>query len=373
VELHEQKDNGTRIGMFLATMNFGGTERVMLNLARGFIDRCLQVDLMLSRGEDVFLKSIPPTAKVLDFNDKRVLHSIPKLVRYLRRTRPAAILSASDHVNLVAIAAHRWARVPTRLVVSVHTTLSAATRAAQRPKERIIPTLARWLYPITHRVVCVSRGVADDLIRLCKLPAEKVEVIYNPVVTPDLLARSLEAVDYPWLTSKDVPIILSVGRLKAPKDFATLIRAFARVRQHYDARLIILGEGEARPALEQLVANLDLNNSVAMPGFVDNPYAWMRRADVFVLSSHREGFPLVLVEAMACSTPVIATDCPSGPREILEDGKWGKLVPVGDEAAMAEAICETLRGHSPVDPAIRAAEFHLDRALSSYLKVLGLE
>ena len=373
MELHEQGDSGTRIGMFLATVNFGGTERVMLNLAHGFIDRCFQVDLVLSKSEEVFLNGIPPLATVLDFNDKRVLHSMPKLVRYLRPTQPVTILSASDYVNLVAIAAHRWARVPTRLVVSVHTTLSAATRAAQRPKERIIPMLARWLYPSTHRVVCVSRGVADDLIRLCKLPAEKVEVIYNPVVTPDLLARSSQAVDHPWLTSKDVPIILSVGRLKAPKDFATLIRAFARVRQHYNARLIILGEGEDRPALERLAANLDLNDWVAMPGFVDNPYAWMRRADVFVLSSHWEGFGVVLVEAMACSTHVIATDCPSGPREILEDGKWGKLVPVGDEAAMAEAICETLGGDSPVDPVFRAAEFHLDRALSSYLKVLGLE
>ena len=373
MELHEQKDNGTRIGMFLATVNFGGTERVMLNLARGFIDRCLQVDLVLSRGEDVFLKSIPPTAKVLDFNDKRVLHSIPKLVRYLRRTRPAAILSASDHVNLVAIAAHRWARVPTRLVVSVHTTLSAATKDARQPKERMIPTLARWLYPRSHRVVCVSRGVANDLIRLCRLPAEKVEVIYNPVVTPDLIAQSLEPVDHPWLTSRDVPVILSVGRLKAPKDFATLIRAFARVRQHYDARLIILGEGEDRPALEQLVANLGLKDWIAMPGFVDNPYAWMRRADVFVLSSYWEGFGVVLVEAMACGTPVVATDCPSGPREILENGKWGKLVPVSDEMAMAEAICETLRGDSQVDTTIRANEFRLEYAVDSYLKVLGLE
>jgi glycosyltransferase involved in cell wall biosynthesis len=232
--------------------------------------------------------------------------------------------------------------------------------------------LARWLYPQAHRVVAVSHGVATDILHLYQLPTAKVAVIYNPVVTPELIARSWEAVEHPWLAAGEPPIILGVGRLTAQKDFATLIRAFARVRQHDEARLIILGEGEHRPILEQLIGELGLQAWVALPGFVENPYAWMRRAAVFVLSSRWEGLPTVLIEAMACGTPVVATDCPSGPREILEGGKWGKLVPVGDAVGLAEAICQTLKEGSPSDLSIRASDFSLERAVESYLQVLGL-
>jgi len=344
----------------------------MLHLARGFAERGFAVDLMLAHAEGPYLKHVPSQVQVVDLGAKRVLLSLPRLVRYLQDVQPSAMLSAIDHANLVAILACRWARVPIRLVVSVHSTMSIATRHAQQPQARLIPILARWLYPQAHRVVSVSRGVAEDMVRFYKLPTEKVEVIYNPVVTPELVTQSWEPVEHPWLAAGEPPVILGVGRLTAPKDFVTLIRAFARLRQHHEARLIILGEGEDRPILEQLIGELGLQAWVALPGFVENPYAWMRRAAVFVLSSRWEGLPTVLVEAMACGTPVVSTDCPSGPREILEDGKWGKLVPVGDEAALAEAICETLRDGSPCDPTIRASDFSLDRAVESYLKALGL-
>jgi glycosyltransferase involved in cell wall biosynthesis len=287
-------------------------------------------------------------------------------------SQPSALLSAMEHANLVAILAWRWARVPTRLVVSVHNTMSIATQHAPQSKARLIPMLARWLYPQAHRVVAVSHGVATDILHLYQLPTAKVEVIYNPVVTPELMIQSQDTVEHPWLTAGEPPIILGVGRLTAQKDFATLIRAFARVRQSHEARLIILGEGEHRPILERLVRELGLQEWVALPGFVENPYAWMRRAAVFVLSSRWEGLPTVLIEAMACGTPVVATDCPSGPREILEGGKWGKLVPVGDAVGLAEAICQTLKEGSPSDLSIRASDFSLERAVESYLQVLGL-
>jgi glycosyltransferase involved in cell wall biosynthesis len=344
----------------------------MLHLARGFAERGFAVDMVLADAAGAYIKQVPPQVQVVDLGAKRVLLSLPRLVRYLQDVQPSALLSAMEHANLVAILAWRWARVPTRLVVSVHNTMSIATQHAPQSKARLIPMLARWLYPQAHRVVAVSHGVATDILHLYQLPTAKVEVIYNPVVTPELMIQSQDTVEHPWLTAGEPPIILGVGRLTAQKDFATLIRAFARVRQSHEARLIILGEGEDRPILERLVRELGLQEWVALPGFVENPYAWMRRAAVFVLSSRWEGLPTVLIEAMACGTPVVATDCPSGPREILEGGKWGKLVPVGDAVGLAEAICQTLKEGSPSDLSIRASDFSLERAVESYLQVLGL-
>jgi glycosyltransferase involved in cell wall biosynthesis len=362
-----------RVALFLPSLRGGGAERVMLHLARGFAERGFAVDMVLADAAGAYIKQVPPQVQVVDLGAKRVLLSLPRLVRYLQDVQPSALLSAMEHANLVAILAWRWARVPTRLVVSVHNTMSIATQHAPQSKARLIPMLARWLYPQAHRVVAVSHGVATDILHLYQLPTAKVEVIYNPVVTPELMIQSQDTVEHPWLTAGEPPIILGVGRLTAQKDFATLIRAFARVRQSHEARLIILGEGEDRPILERLVRELGLQEWVALPGFVANPYAWMRRATVFVLSSRWEGLPTVLVEAMACGTPVVSTDCPSGPREILEDGKWGKLVPVGDEAALAEAICQTLKEGAPRDPSIRANDFSLERAVESYLMTLGLK
>jgi len=359
-----------RIALFLPSLQGGGVERVMLHLVRGFAARGFAVDMVLARAEGPYLKHVPPQVRVVDLGVQRALFSLPRLIRYVRHTQPCALLSAKDYVNLVAIWACRWARVPTRLVVSVHIPLSVDMQYASQLKARLIPVLARQLYPDAYRVVAVSQGVAADILSLYQLMPDKVEVIYNPVVTPELITQSWEPVEHPWLAAGELPVILGAGRLTVQKDFVTLIRAFARVRQHHEARLIILGEGEDRPILERLVRELGLQEWVALPGFVENPYAWMRRAAVFVLSSRWEGLPTVLVEAMACGTPVVSTDCPSGPREILEGSKWGKLVPVGDEAALAEAICETLRNGSPHDPTIRANHFSLDRAVESYLKIL---
>ncbi|NLO89188.1 MAG: glycosyltransferase, partial [Clostridia bacterium] len=187
-------------------------------------------------------------------------------------------------------------------------------------------------------VVAVSQGVADDLVKTTGLMRELIKVIYNPIVTPELLEKAKESIGHPWFKPGQPPVILSAGRLTAAKDFPTLIHAFARVRAERLARLMILGEGEERPNLESLVRELGLESDVSMPEFVENPYAYMARAAVFVLSSAWEGFGNVLVEAMAVGTPVVSTDCPSGPAEILEGGKWGKLVPVGDVEKLAKAL-----------------------------------
>ncbi len=364
---------GVGVSLFLPSLRGGGAERVMLLLAHGFARRGVAVDLVLAKAEGAYLKQVPSEVRVVDLNASRVLWSLPRLIRYLKRVRPPALLSALDHANIIAILARRIARTPTRVIVSVHNTMSIATRTSSTPRAHLIPFLARRLFPSADRVVAVSQGVADDAMQLYRLPRDKVQVIYNPVVTPELLDLANQTLDHPWLAEGQPPVLLGVGRLTAQKDFPTLIHAVARVRQQRKARLLILGEGEDRPALESLIRQLGLEQDAALPGFVENPFAYMKRAAVFVLSSRWEGLPTALIEAMACGTPVVSTDCPSGPREILEDGKWGKLVPVGDPEKLAEAILETLDNPPAYNPAVRATDFSLEKAVEAYLNVLGLQ
>jgi glycosyltransferase involved in cell wall biosynthesis len=216
----------------------------------------------------------------------------------------------------------------------------------------------------------VSVGVADDLAETIAFPRHRITVVYNPIVTAALIARSHETIAHPWLVPGAPPVILAVGRLTLPKDFPTLIRAFARLRAGRSARLVILGEGELRDELEALVAELGLTADVALPGFTDNPFSWMRRSALFVLSSAWEGLPTVLVEAMACGTPVVSTDCRSGPAEILEGGKWGRLAPVKDVEALAAAMATTLEETEHPDVAQRALDFGVDRAVDGYLQAV---
>jgi glycosyltransferase involved in cell wall biosynthesis len=362
----------TQIALFLPCLCVGGAERVFVHLSKGFAQQGFVVDMVLAQAEGPYLPQVPTRVRCIGLGRRQVLHSLPRLVQYLREVKPSVLLSALDHANVVALLARQWARVPTKVVVSIHNTMSVATRHSRHSRERLIPVLARWLYPKAYKVVAVSQGVAADTARFYRLPLDKVEFIYNPVVTPELISLSMQPVEHPWFSPGEPSVILGVGRLTAQKDFPTLIRAFAHVRQHRDTRLVILGEGEERTRLEQLVASLGLRNCVDFPGFVDNPYSWMRRAAVFGLSSRWEGLGVVLVEAMACGTPVVSTDCPSGPREILEDGKWGKLVPVGDPDKLAEAIIDTLDNPPAYDPAVRAADFSVERAVEGYLNALGL-
>jgi glycosyltransferase involved in cell wall biosynthesis len=236
-------------------------------------------------------------------------------------------------------------------------------------KDGVVRLLMKWLYPFADQVVAISRGVQDDLHKWIGLPPGKVRTIYNPVVTTGLSGLASAPIPHPWLAQGEPPVVLGVGRLTEQKDFASLIRAFATVRKTRRCRLVILGEGELRAELEALVNELRLDDDVLMPGFQNNPFAWMGRAAVFVFSSVFEGLGGALIQAMACGTPVVSTDCPSGPAEILEDGKWGSLVPVGDVQALARAITDTLDADSHPDVRLRAAFFSDQRSVDDYLEV----
>jgi glycosyltransferase involved in cell wall biosynthesis len=252
----------------------------------------------------------------------------------------------------------------------VHNTMSLSTGGANGLSRRLEPLLLRTFYPWASSVVAVSRGAADDLARTTGLPRGKVEVVYNPVITPEILALADQAPADPWFAPSQPPVILGVGRLTRQKDFATLIRAFAAVRRRRPARLVILGEGEDRTALEELAAALGVSDDVALPGFRENAVGYMARAALFVLSSAWEGLPTVLIEALAAGTRVVSTDCPSGPREILDGGRLGALVPVGDAVAMAAAIDAAL--DQPSGRAGRDAlhPFTRDAAVDNYLRLI---
>jgi glycosyltransferase involved in cell wall biosynthesis len=359
-----------RLAIYAPDMVVGGAERSVLKLAGGFIDRGYPVDLVLSVAQGPLLAEVPEGVRLVDLKARRVLTSLPALMRYLKREKPDAMLSIL-HANLVALWARRLAGASTRLVVSERNTLSVESHEYRGDlRMRNLPRLVRRYYPWADGIVAVSKGVAVDLVQVTGLPQERVRVIYNPIVTPAMQAKACEPLDDAWLNPSEPPVILAVGRLSVQKDFASLIRAFARVRQSSLARLLILGEGEERSHLETLVRRLGLLNDVRMPGFVPNPYPYMCRADLFVLSSRWEGLPGVLIEALYCGTPLVATDCPSGPREILADGRYGTLVPVGDQDAMVQAILDSLNGNGKPTPLESWQPFTLDEAVNQYLEVM---
>ncbi|MEA5527544.1 glycosyltransferase [Nodularia spumigena] len=360
-----------KITLFLPSLRGGGAERIMVYLANGFAQRGFAVDLVLVKAEGPYLPLVSAQVRVIDLNCPRVLASLPSLIRYLKTEKPHAILSTLDHANVIAIIARALTRGSQKIAVRVANNISTSKRHTKSIRARLTAGLVKYTYNWVDQVIAVSQGVAEDLVKSHNIPHNQVTTIYNPAITPQLLDKIQEPFKHPWFAPEKPPVILGVGRLTAQKDFTTLIRAFAHLNQRHSARLMILGEGEDRAKLESLVKTLDLEQQVSLPGFVDNPFPYMKQASVFVLSSCFEGMPNALLQAMACGTPVVSTDCPSGPREILEDGKWGQLVPVGDVEAMAEAILASLQGETQrPSREILESRFGLDTIVDQYLSIL---
>lgn len=362
-------DVETKLAIFLPSLIGGGAERSMLNLAHGLGERGCAVDLVLARAEGPYLADVRESVRLVDLRASRVLTSLPALVRYLRREQPEALLSALDYANVVALWARRLAGIPRRVAVNEQNTISRSARNSASRRQRMVPHLVKRFYPWADYVIGNSQGVADDLSQVTGLPRERVQILYNPVVTPELREKARAPLNHPWFEVGQRPVVLAVGRLTKQKDFPTLIRAFAQVRQTQPARLLILGEGPDRPALEALVNELGLEDDVALPGFVENPYAYMSRASLYVLSSRWEGLPTVLIEALCCGAPIVATDCPSGPREILADGQHGLLVPVENVTALAQAIAAGLAGKTPRPTAESWRPYALETVVDQYINL----
>jgi glycosyltransferase involved in cell wall biosynthesis len=361
---------GAPIAFFYPSMRGGGAERVLVNLVRGLVAKGVPVDVVLAAAEGPLLEELSPAARIVVLGSRRVLPCVLPLAKYLRRERPRVLLSSMSHANVVAIWARALSRVSTPVIVTVHNTLSVTSREAAVSHGWLWPHLIRAFYPQADGIVAVSRDAADDLARTARIPRDRIEVIYNPVITSSLRRQAGQAPDHPWFAPGEPPVVLGAGRLTRQKDFATLIRAFAELRRRRSVRLVILGEGDERPALTALVSELGLDSDVALLGFRDNPAAYMAHAAVFVLSSAWEGLPTVLIEALAAGARVVSTDCPSGPREILQDGRLGALVPVGDPVALARAIGDTLdRPNGKVPPEALVA-FTTEAALEHYLRLI---
>lgn len=362
---------GERVAIFVAYMGGGGAERAMLKLAGGIARRGNRVDLVLSRAEGEYLPEVHGSVRIVDLGASRVLTSLPRLIRYLRRERPSVMLASLNHVNIVALWARRLARVDTRLVVNEQSTLSLEAPHSARLRHRLVPRLIRRFYPWADGIVAVSQGAADDLARTAGLSPDRILVAHNPIVTPELREMAAVPLDHPWFQPGEAPVVLAAGRLSPQKDFAALIRAVSLVRRRRPVRLLILGEGRERAGLEALAADVGLDGAFDLPGRVLNPYPYMARAAAFVLSSRWEGLPSVLIEALFCGVPVVATDCPSGPMEILEGGKHGLLVPVGDVGALAAGIDAALDGRVPRPTARSWRPYEEDVVVERYLEVLA--
>lgn len=360
-----------RLAIFTSNMDGGGAQRVSLTLAEGMVEHGYRVDLVLSRAEGPYLTEVPSSVRIVDLDAGRVLASLPGLIRYLRRETPFAMLTSLNHVNIVGLWARRLAGARTRLVVSEHNTLSIEAAHARRRRHRLVPALARRFYPWADAVVAVSQGTADDLARTARLAPARVHVIHNPIVTPQLREMAGASLNHPWFQPGEPPVLVAVGRLAPQKDCETLIRALSLVeRGRGPVRLLILGEGNERARLEALTAELGLAGIIEMPGWAQNPYPYMVRAAAFVLSSRWEGLPSVLIEALFCGPPIISTDCPSGPLEILGGGRHGALVPVGDVNAFAQAIDAALAGNVPRPSPASWRPYEQETIVTRYLEVL---
>jgi len=363
-----------KIAIFVSFSGHGGVERMITNLAGGMINMGVAVDMVLIKSRGEYVKAIPAQTRIIELRSRHTSTAIFALVHYLRRERPDALLAVKHRAIQTAVLAKRLSGINIPLAGRLGTTVSAALEGRSALKKWFWYRAMRNSYRHVDSIIAVSQGVAEDIRSITRLPDERLRVIRNPVVTPELYQKAAEPLEHPWFNSDAAPVIIAVGRLTRQKDFPTLLRAFALVRQHQPCHLMILGEGNDRAKLEQLTEELGISTDVELPGFVINPFNYIARARLFVLSSRWEGSPNSLTEALALGTPVVSTDCPSGPQELLAGGRYGPLVQMGDHRAMAEAIIATLA--RPLDKAtLQAAvsEYNRDTCAANYLQALGIQ
>src|SRR5271170_3611159 len=331
-----------RIALLVPTLEIGGVERVFANLANGLLQSGAEVDLVVGRAGGEMRMFLDDDIPIFDLESEHMLRSVPRLAKYFRAREPEAMIAAMTHCSAAAVIARAIARKKTKIVATEHNTMSRVVANTSGLKYRLMPLWSRWALSSADAIVAVSGGVADDLSAQTGILRKRVQVIYNPVITDALHSAAAATVEHPWFQAGEPPVILAVGRLDKQKDFPMLVRAFRLIRNRRPARLMILGEGQDRDRIEHVVYDAGLTNDVALPGFEHNPYRFMNRAAVFACSSQWEGFGVALVEALSVGIPVVSTNCTYGPAEILCDGKFGALVPVGDHEAMAQALLTAL-------------------------------
>jgi glycosyltransferase involved in cell wall biosynthesis len=345
------------IALVIGSMRMGGAEKASVKLLNEFCSRGIRCDLVLVREEGEFLTELHPDVHVFPLDSRRTLFALPSMRRYLRRVRPQALIAAQTHVQLLTLTACRYERYKLPVILTEHSTFSL-NHDRKKMKGLLMRMLAGRLFPLASAITAVSAGVAKDLAEVFPALSEKIRVIGNPVVDEGLLKEEHTGTGIDWVDESRFPVVLAAGRLAEEKDFRTLILSFALLRKKFNARLVILGEGAERAGLEKLASETGYGNDILLYGYTKNVRDWMRKASVFVLSSRREGSPVALVEAIACSCPVVSVDCQSGPSEILKNGLYGTLVAPGDIKALSDAIGDVLNG--------KRKKFSKEEALGEY-------
>lgn len=362
--------NKKKLFIVRPSMSYGGADRVTLTLLENLPQDEYDISLILMRAEGAFLEDIPKHVRLINTNSKNLwLYTFP-LLKILKNEKPDIVFSTCGGANMpLSLAASIVPNKKFKLILSERNILFPPGK--NKLKRSLMMLAKRLFYNAADHHTAVSKGVKEEMIKAFALKAEQISVVDNPVITLQLLAQSKEEVNHPWFKKdRSIPVILHAGRFVYQKDHQTLIEAFKILNEKTEARLFLMGEGPLKKEIQSLVKSYDLESPVEFAGFDKNPFKYMSKCDVFVLSSHHEGMPGVLVQAMACGAPCVSTDCPTGPNEIIKsDLNNGKLVPVGDSKQMATAIEEVL--NNPLQNIEKGVErFKLEVALNSYLKVI---
>lgn len=359
------------IAFFVPTLELGGAERTVTNLSSGFAGRGYEVDIVLAKARGGFLNQVHRDVNVIDLNRTPasllgIASAIPAFTRYVNEKSPDTIVSFMGHVNVISIISASLSNRSPRLVISERNSLTTDSF-----NDKIVRFLQRIFYSKADVIVPNSDDVAHDLKNILKIPEKMVRKIHNPTVTPKLKSDATEEVKHPWFKNDSPPVILGVGSLTTQKQFDTLLRAFYKLTQSKDARLVIIGSGPKRGYLERLARDLNIEKKVDLHGQNPNPYKYMANADAFALSSAWEGLPNVVIEALALECPVVATDAPGGTSEILEEGEHGILVPVGDSKKLGQAL-RFILNHPPERTrlSVRAEDFSIDKIVTDYEEVV---
>ncbi len=357
-----------RISLFIPDFREGGAQKMMINLANELAKKSLGVDLVVACNTGSFDKLVDNEVNIIRLNCKRTLTSLFLLIKYIKSAKTDILISALYHANVICLfAKYMTKRTNTKFIVTERNYLSLRIANSTNVKDKILLPIIKRLYPKADLVIAISKGVMNDIVDICNLDSEKISCIYNPVVTSDF-EESIKAT--PEINfNKDLPLIIASGRLVEQKDYPTMLKALALVIKQKPVNAMVLGKGHLEKELITLSQELGIDNNVIFKGFVDNPLSYMKQADIFLMTSAWEGFGNVLVEALYCGLSVVATDCKAGPAEILDDGKYGLLVPVGNEIAISDAILKVI--DKPFDKdkqQKRALEFTARNITDKYLE-----
>ncbi|MBT3413285.1 MAG: glycosyltransferase [Candidatus Jacksonbacteria bacterium] len=352
--------------ILIPSLRGGGLEKTILRLATELNQQNVDLDFVVTNMVNSAYQ-VPNKLPFINLDAARIAYALVPLVRYLKKTKPRVLFSAGTPLNSIAVLAKLVSGYPKRLVLGERNHLSSIVRHSSRFRDRFRPYLVRFLYTFANLVLAVSKSVADDVITIGGLDEKKVRVVHNFFDVDQIRVQASVPTNIDWIDTPDVPILISVGRMVPQKGYDILLKAFSLLRKQRECRLVILGDGTERATLEILAKELNVHNDVFMPGFVQNPYAYMAKASLLVQSSLWEGLPGVLIEALACGTPVVAINSPGGASEILAGGKYGTLITTPNVTDLAEAISHNLNNKSDSKKLIdRARFFSSENILQQY-------